>query len=109
MIRKVSLPIEGGCQCGGLRYQVGAPPVMIYACHCANCQRIAGSAFGLSATIETGDYHEIDRPADIYFSYCWPGQMYDTEQRFIEAAPDDAMLLICHGAEDVRCKVKQND
>ena len=51
MTRKVSLPIEGGCQCGGLRYQVGAPPVMIYACHCANCQRIAGSAFGLSATI----------------------------------------------------------
>jgi hypothetical protein len=24
---------------------------MIYACHCANCQRIAGSAFGLSITI----------------------------------------------------------
>jgi hypothetical protein len=24
---------------------------MIYACHCANCQRIAGSAFGLAATI----------------------------------------------------------
>jgi hypothetical protein len=51
MIRKVSLPIEGGCQCGALRYHVDAPPVMIYACHCANCQRIAGSAFGLAATI----------------------------------------------------------
>ncbi len=24
---------------------------MIYACHCANCQRIAGSAFGLATTI----------------------------------------------------------
>ena len=47
----VSLPIEGGCQCGALRYLVATPPLMIYACHCTNCQRIAGSAFGLSATI----------------------------------------------------------
>jgi hypothetical protein len=51
MTRKVSLPIEGGCQCGALRYQITAPPLMIYACHCANCQRIAGSAFGLATTI----------------------------------------------------------
>ncbi len=51
MTRKVSLPIEGGCQCGALRYEVVAPPVMIYACHCTNCQRIAGSAFGLPAAI----------------------------------------------------------
>lgn len=51
MPRTVRLPIEGGCQCGALRYRIVAPPLMIYACHCANCQRIAGSAFGLSATI----------------------------------------------------------
>ena len=51
MTRKVALPIEGGCQCGSLRYQIVAPPLMIYACHCANCQRIAGSAFGLATTI----------------------------------------------------------
>jgi len=51
MTRKVALPIEGGCQCGALRYQIVTPPLMIYACHCANCQRIAGSAFGLAATI----------------------------------------------------------
>jgi len=51
MPRRVSLPIEGGCQCGALRYQIAAAPLMIYACHCANCQRIAGSAFGLATTI----------------------------------------------------------
>jgi hypothetical protein len=51
MTRNIALPIEGGCQCGNLRYQIVAPPLMIYACHCANCQRIAGSAFGLATTI----------------------------------------------------------
>jgi hypothetical protein len=51
MTRKISLPIEGGCQCGALRYRIVAAPLMIYACHCANCQRIAGSAFGLATTL----------------------------------------------------------
>ena len=51
MTRKVALPIAGGCQCGALRYQIVEAPLMIYACHCANCQRIAGSAFGLATTI----------------------------------------------------------
>ena len=51
MTRQVALPIAGGCQCGELRYEITAAPLMIYACHCTNCQRISGSAFGLAATI----------------------------------------------------------
>lgn len=46
-----ALPQEGGCQCGKLRYSLTAPPLMIYACHCTNCQKQTGSAFVLSATI----------------------------------------------------------
>ncbi|NOX81469.1 MAG: GFA family protein [Alphaproteobacteria bacterium] len=48
---KISLPLEGGCQCGKLRYRVSQPPLMIYCCHCTNCQKISGSAFAISATI----------------------------------------------------------
>lgn len=48
---KVSLPQTGGCACGALRYQLSAPPLMIYNCHCANCQKITGSAFTVSATV----------------------------------------------------------
>lgn len=51
MTKKVALPISGGCQCGALRYEVSAPPLMIYCCHCTNCQKITGSAFVVSATI----------------------------------------------------------
>ena len=62
--------------------------------------------FGLAAPIEMGDYFEIGRDADVYFTYCWPGQMPRVEQHFLSVTPDHAKLLICHGAEDIRCKVK---
>jgi hypothetical protein len=47
----VKLPLTGGCMCGALRYEVNAPPLMIYNCHCTNCQKISGSAFNTSVTI----------------------------------------------------------
>jgi hypothetical protein len=46
-----TLPLEGGCQCGALRYRLSAPPLMVYNCHCTNCQRIGGGAFSTPATI----------------------------------------------------------
>jgi hypothetical protein len=47
----VALPITGGCQCGSLRYQLTLPPLMVYNCHCTNCQKIGGGAFSTPATI----------------------------------------------------------
>ena len=46
-----TLPITGGCQCGALRYEITAPPLMIYNCHCTNCQKIGGGAFSTPATM----------------------------------------------------------
>jgi hypothetical protein len=38
-----------------LRYQVTMAPLMVYNCHCTNCQRISGGAFSTPATlIESG-------------------------------------------------------
>jgi hypothetical protein len=45
------LPLTGGCHCEALRYEVRAAPVMVYNCHCKNCQKVSGSAFNVSATI----------------------------------------------------------
>jgi len=50
-MKTIPLPLVGRCQCGALQYSVSAPPLMIYACHCTNCQKQTGSAFVLSATI----------------------------------------------------------
>jgi len=50
-MRTVSLPLAGRCQCGALRYEVAAAPMVLYCCHCTNCQKQTGSAFVLSAAI----------------------------------------------------------
>lgn len=61
---------------------------------------------GLTSTIFTGSYLTMPHSADVIFVYCWPGRMQETEQHFIDTAPEQALLLICHGASDVRCKTK---
>lgn len=71
MTGEVSLPLLGGCHCGALRYELSAPPLMIYNCHCTNCQKITGSAFVVSATIPEaafeftrGEPHRIEWLSD---------------------------------------------
>ncbi|MFT4571444.1 MAG: hypothetical protein ACI8TX_002975 [Hyphomicrobiaceae bacterium] len=52
----VSLPLEGGCQCGQLRYSLATAPLTVYACHCTNCQKQTGSAFVLSTAVVESDF-----------------------------------------------------
>src|SRR5690606_31946296 len=41
-------PVEGGCQCGAVRYRVTAAPATVYRCHCKDCQRLSGAAWSMS-------------------------------------------------------------
>lgn len=56
----MKLPLNGGCQCGQIRYEIRAEPLSVYVCHCTECQRQSGSAFGMSVI--------VPRPAMIYTS-----------------------------------------
>ena len=40
-----------GCQCGGIRYAAPKEPLVVYVCHCAECQKQSASAFGMSFTV----------------------------------------------------------
>ena len=44
-------PQTGGCQCGAIRYQLNAAPVVLYICHCTSCQKQSSSAFGQSLRV----------------------------------------------------------
>lgn len=44
-------PYDGGCVCGRIRYRLGDEPLTLYACHCTDCQRHTGTAFGLSMIV----------------------------------------------------------
>jgi hypothetical protein len=44
--------IDGGCDCGGVRYRLTDRPLFVHCCHCRWCQRESGAAFALNALIE---------------------------------------------------------
>ena len=90
--------IEGGCQCGATRYRVEGSPVALAVCHCTECQRQSGSAFGMSLIVPKGSFRlvrgepkkftriaESGRPVDCVFCpdcgtriYHDPAKMPDT-------------------------------
>jgi hypothetical protein len=47
---------EGGCQCGQVRYRITVEPLMLVACHCKECQRQSGSAFGMSLFVPAAGF-----------------------------------------------------
>jgi hypothetical protein len=65
--------------------------------------------FGLTAPILEGSYFEATPEADIYFVYCWPGKIEETEEAFERLAPVGAKLLISYGMNDFRFKVRAAD
>lgn len=44
----MSVSLEGGCLCDRVRYRVSEDPIGFYACHCSDCRRESGAAFGLT-------------------------------------------------------------
>jgi hypothetical protein len=46
---------EGGCLCGAVRYRAKNEPERKSICHCRNCQRRTGSAFGIGAYFREAD------------------------------------------------------
>jgi hypothetical protein len=56
------MDLEGGCDCGAVRYRLTAPPLIVHACHCRDCQKMTGSAFVLNMWIEK-NFVEADHNA----------------------------------------------
>lgn len=45
--------IEGGCDCGAVRYRLASRPMFVHCCHCTSCQRHSGTAFAMNGPIES--------------------------------------------------------
>lgn len=52
MTSNSAYPLEGGCDCGLIRYRMETAPLIVHCCHCRWCQRETGTAFALNAMIE---------------------------------------------------------
>jgi hypothetical protein len=93
---------QGGCACGAVRYRLTAPPLIVHACHCRDCQRLAGRAFVVNIWIERNRVeadHNLPKsfklvagsgkPHEVFFcgdcgTYLWSKY---------HAAPGDTVLL----------------
>lgn len=47
--------ISGACNCGSVTYEVLSAPILTYVCHCGNCQKRSGSAFGMGMVLPAAD------------------------------------------------------
>ncbi|MEH6355203.1 MAG: GFA family protein [Marinobacter sp.] len=47
----INYPIEGSCQCGQVTYTLHEAPIMVLACHCTECQKMATGPFSVTAVI----------------------------------------------------------
>ena len=48
--------MTGGCQCGAVRYRVGAEPTEITICHCRMCQKASGNYFQALAAVAREEF-----------------------------------------------------
>jgi hypothetical protein len=76
------LPLTGGCLCGGVRYEVTAPPLSAGYCHCTRCQRRTGAAASAQARIDARTFRLVKgeelvkcwRPGSGGFEKCFCGE-----------------------------------
>jgi hypothetical protein len=64
-------PLDGGCDCGRVRYRLQSAPLFVHCCHCRWCQRESGASFALNAMIESdrvallaGQPERVDTPSE---------------------------------------------
>jgi len=52
-LHEVSDPsVTGGCLCGGVRFELTAPPKAAGYCHCTRCQRRTGTSSSAQASVD---------------------------------------------------------
>jgi hypothetical protein len=71
------------CSCGSLRAEVTGEPALLGVCHCTECQRRTGSAFGVS-TYFPREQVRAEGPSKVYVRGSNSGRM--TVQEFERAA-----------------------
>ena len=48
--------MKGGCLCGAVRYTANAETEVVLVCHCRDCRKFTGSAFGVLVGFATKRY-----------------------------------------------------
>ena len=65
----------GGCQCGAVRYRFDGATLDLAVCHCTDCQRQSGSAFGMSLWIPAEAFHLLSGSLKFFEVVCDSGRI----------------------------------
>lgn len=66
----MSIPFQGGCLCGAVRYECAAEPLVAGHCHCNDCRKASGTGHSSHlaapehAVTITSEAKLYDKPAD---------------------------------------------
>jgi hypothetical protein len=52
--------LTGGCLCGAVRYRYEGEVRDVNICHCADCRRVSGSAFGVSVPVDASGFDIVN-------------------------------------------------
>lgn len=63
----MKLPLTGGCACGAIRYECGRRPLLMFFCHCRDCQRAGGGPYS-AAVLLPGKAFKLTQGTPKYFS-----------------------------------------
>jgi hypothetical protein len=63
--------LTGGCLCGGVRFELTAPPRSAGYCHCTRCQRRTGTASSAQARID-GSTLRLLNGEELLRKWCHP-------------------------------------
>jgi hypothetical protein len=57
----------GGCACGAIRYEAKGDPVVMFACHCADCQRASGGGPSHEVIMPTAGFSLLKGNPQVYW------------------------------------------
>ena len=65
-LRRSEMQIHGSCHCGSIQYEAAVDPERTTICHCADCQKLTGSAYRVSVPANEGSFRLVVGKPSIY-------------------------------------------
>lgn len=69
--------VEGGCDCGAVRYRIAADPIFVNNCYCTRCQRQTGSTGVINLFIEAEKLEQLSGETQSHFVTAGSGGQHE--------------------------------
>lgn len=65
--------VHGACHCGGIAFEAEIDPARVRVCHCADCQKLSGTAFRVVAPCAEADFALLRGTPKLYIKVAESG------------------------------------